>query len=62
MHQILFITILFLAASCQIVCEETQVLEVGGCDSNGECGVFLSNGKYDRLKYPVKGQKVKVCE
>ncbi len=33
-----------------------RVLEVGGCDSSGVCGVLYSDGSRGKESYPVKGQ------
>lgn len=50
------------AASCQPV----MVLSVGGCDSDGLCGVIIGNQqgqfKKHKLPYPVTGTVEELCD
>ncbi len=39
--------------------EYAKVLNVGGCDKRGDCGVMLDNGKFKQnVRQPVVGQTV----
>lgn len=42
----------------RVCTEEAEVIQVGGCDEYGECGVYLSNGEYNYAPYPVVGQTI----
>lgn len=44
-----------------IVCERGIVLDVGGCDESGYCGVQLFNGFIGHAQYPVKGGSFEAC-
>lgn len=36
-------------------CGEATIIEVGGCDRYGDCGVRLSDGRSATSRYPVVG-------
>lgn len=57
-----YLVLLCLLMSCnfyeQKVCKEKVILEVGGCDKYGDCGVIYLDGKKGLESFPVKGEKV----
>jgi len=40
--------------------ETLTVLQVGGCDKLGDCGVMMSDGSVSKASYPVAGQQIQV--
>lgn len=33
----------------------TKIVEVGGCNKNGFCGMRLKDGRFGKMHYPVVG-------
>ncbi len=43
-------------------CHAVQIVEVGGCNKHGQCGVLFADGSRGTELLPVKGEAVEVCE
>ena len=63
----IYFAVIFLGRSSkqEVACElfvERYIVQVGGCDSNGICGVSLSQGPiFIKMKYPVPYQDITEC-
>lgn len=54
-----YLILMLLLIGCSKKCDViTKVIDIGGCDRDGLCGVVLENGKRGRLSYPTIGQIV----
>ena len=42
-------------------CSQLTILEVGGCNNTGQCGVQYDNGRFGNAYLPVIGQKNNKC-
>ena len=38
-------------------CRSKKVVDIGGCDRDGYCGVKLDSGEFTSMRNPVVGQK-----
>lgn len=53
----LFIAFLFMRIASRVKCIPVEILEVGGCDINGNCSYRTSRGVGEK-RLPVKGETV----
>ena len=59
---ILFVSVIMMKHSLnekQKFCNGTSIIEIGGCDHNGNCAVKLNTGEVAFSRYPLLGEPCK---
>ena len=62
MKLLIMIAVILSAAGCKNYhCSDYVILNIGGCDINGKCGVTTSGGNTTK-NYPAIGDIVMICK
>lgn len=61
-YLIVLFSVFIFGCSTSSQCTTKTIIDVGGCATNAKCGVLYDDGTFGKEFYPVKLQKVKVCD